>query len=445
MHGAGDVNDHTEPTGQEDDLQHGLPSGIKRAPHELGGGYLYVPGELLVAPGDLARVRHHLEALSVSVSEEMPVPNDIPLYRLRFAEDPDAPQAQTVPYVVAKLLAVHDHHHLDHDQDLPAPRVAPNHVAWATYHPKPFGPTHLIAGNVPYSYAYSGDEPVQAERESSALQAESAAGEPAVVAVLDGGYYRDHRSFGERRIELRDEDDEQPRFDTGEPRRLAPYSGHGTFVAGIVFQQAPAAILVARKVYTHGWFVNDIDLAVATAALHKEVNVILYPLGAFTHAGTGLLATAAALQQRFELNPRLAVVAAAGNEGSQQPVFPAAYKRVVAVAALDATGKDAACFSGRGEWVSASAPGSDVRSDFFTLDALPPRPVPGDCLGVAPVEEPLRFDGSAVWSGTSFAAAYVAGRIAASIADDRDASRAAYNLVGAAERTRLPNLGTVVT
>jgi hypothetical protein len=439
MHDAGDVNDHTHPAGQEHDPQQGLPFGVRRAPHELGGGYLYVPGELLVVPEDLVRVRDHLEARSIGVSEQ-PAPDGI--HRLRYDEDPEAPSAPTVPFLVAELLAAHDH--LDTDQELPAPRVAPNHVAWATYHPRPFGPPHLIAGNV--SYSYSDAEPLQADREASALQADSAAGEPAVVAVLDGGYHRDHRSFGERRIDLRrDEDDEQPQFDAGEPRRLAGYSGHGTFVAGIVFQQAPAAKLVARKVYTHGWFVSDVDLAWATAALTEEVNVILYPLGAFTHAGTGLLATAAALQRRFELNPRLAVVAAAGNEGSHQPVFPAAYKRVVAVAALDATGKQPTCFTGRGEWVSASAPGSDVRSDFFTLEAMPPRPIPGDCLGVAPVDEPLRFDGSAVWSGSSFAAAYVAGRIAASIGADQDASRAAYNLVGAADRARLPNLGTVVT
>lgn len=442
MHGAEDVHDHTDQAGQPHDLQHGLPSGVKRAPHDLGGGYLYVPGELLVANEDLDRVRHHLEELSVSDVKVDPAPNDLPLYRLRYAEDPDAPQAQTVPYLVAKLLAAHDH--LDTYRELPAPRVAPNHVAWATYHPKPYGPTHLSTGNA----LYSGAEALQAEGEPRALRLDSAAGELAVVAVLDNGYNRDHPSFDERRIKLRDEDDEQPEFDAMEPDRLAPYSGHGTFVAGIVLQQAPGAMLVVRKVYAHGWFVSDVDLAAATATLPMEpnVNIILYPLGAFTHAGTSLLATAAALQRRFQFNPGLAVVAAAGNEGSQQPVFPAAYKQVVAVAALDPTGKGAACFSGRGEWVSACAPGSDVRSDFFTVKAKPPRPIPGDCLGVDQVDQPLQFDGSAVWSGTSFAAAYVAGRIAAaSIGADQDASRAAYNLVGAAERARLPNLGTVVT
>ena len=56
------------------------------------------------------------------------------------------------------------------------------------------------------------------------------------------------------------------------------------------------------------------------------------------------------------------VVAAAGNNSSPRPFYPAALPEVVAVGALDAGGR--AWFSNFGPWVDACAPGVDVLSTY---------------------------------------------------------------------------------
>jgi thermitase len=77
------------------------------------------------------------------------------------------------------------------------------------------------------------------------------------------------------------------------------------------------------------------------------------------------------------------VIAAAGNEGTQSPVYPAYYENVIAVAA---TGPDdtRATLSNYGQWVEVAAPGYDI---YSTL--------PGNEYGYK--------------TGTSFATAYVSG------------------------------------
>ena len=92
------------------------------------------------------------------------------------------------------------------------------------------------------------------------------------------------------------------------------------------------------------------------------------------------------------------VVAAAGNDGLNQPYWPAAFTtadvpwagQVVAVAAHD--GSDVCSWSNTGPWVSLAAPGSDITSTYVTQWEF--------------------TAGWAQWSGTSFAAPYVAAAIA---------------------------------
>jgi thermitase len=55
------------------------------------------------------------------------------------------------------------------------------------------------------------------------------------------------------------------------------------------------------------------------------------------------------------------VVAAAGNEGTNVPQYPAAYSKVIAVSATTADGR-LARFSNRGDWVDLAAPGTDILS-----------------------------------------------------------------------------------
>lgn len=55
------------------------------------------------------------------------------------------------------------------------------------------------------------------------------------------------------------------------------------------------------------------------------------------------------------------VVAAAGNNGKDQPFYPAAYEHVLAVAATQQT-NELTTFSNRGYWVDVSAPGQSIQS-----------------------------------------------------------------------------------
>jgi thermitase len=77
------------------------------------------------------------------------------------------------------------------------------------------------------------------------------------------------------------------------------------------------------------------------------------------------------------------IIAAAGNRGGQEPVYPAAYEHVIAVAA---TGQDdtLALLSNYGEWVDMAAPGLNIYST-------------------------MAGGGYGYKTGTSFATAYVSG------------------------------------
>jgi len=111
------------------------------------------------------------------------------------------------------------------------------------------------------------------------------------------------------------------------------------------------------------------------------------------------------------------VVAAAGNFGgistaasvtdtaARGPAWPAALDDVIAVGALDEAGA-VASFSPRAPWVDVYAPGVRLTSTY--LDALFRVRANDSVQTVTPT-------GFARWSGTSFSAAVVSGRVAAGI------------------------------
>jgi subtilisin family serine protease len=116
------------------------------------------------------------------------------------------------------------------------------------------------------------------------------------------------------------------------------------------------------------------------------------------------------------------IVTAAGNNSSQRPFWPAALKDCVAVGATDAP------FSDRGWWVDAHAPGVDVAGPFAQRK-------PSGELEL----------GYARWSGTSFAAPYVAGAIA-QLSNEKDmtAREAAEVLLNTANPDADPDFGVEV-
>ena len=131
------------------------------------------------------------------------------------------------------------------------------------------------------------------------------------------------------------------------------------------------------------------------------------------------------------------MVAAAGNEDTERPVWPGALRRVVSVAATTRRGDDhddvttdLADFSNRGWWVDVAAPGTWV-STFVTGDENPALETDG---------QPDHFAKPyAEAAGTSFAAAAVSGALAGELSGRGGTPRDALKrLLGRPGNKRLP-------
>jgi subtilisin family serine protease len=212
-------------------------------------------------------------------------------------------------------------------------------------------------------------------------------------------------------------------------------SGHGTFIAGLLMQEAPGAYLRFERVLSPAGVTDEVELLNGldrirkrTQAAGRNLDILNLSLGCYTFDDrpSPVVTEAIAQVARHTL-----VVAAAGNFDSDRPYWPAALKDVVAVAALadSADGEpERASFSNYGWWVDAAAPGVKIKSTFPTQGR----------------EDGKDFHGYAKWSGTSFAAPVVAGRIAALMSSKTLPVRyAAMELLDPAG-TRIPDLGVVV-
>jgi Subtilase family len=175
--------------------------------------------------------------------------------------------------------------------------------------------------------------------------------------------------------------------------------GHGTFVAGVVLQAAPGAEIAVAGVLDLDGVADDFTIAKGLAQV-GDVDVLNLSLGGYTFDNQPPIATDAALSR---LSNRTVVVCAAGNAASDRPFWPAADYRFISVGALDPKTGDKAAFSNYGSWVRASAAGVGVHSSYPAYE--------GKLAG--PGGKPVKFEGWAIWQGTSFATPHVAGRIAA--------------------------------
>ncbi len=185
-------------------------------------------------------------------------------------------------------------------------------------------------------------------------------------------------------------------------------SFHGTHVAGIaagvdnttgIIGVAPQATLFPVRVLGQDGVGTSSDLIAALnwAAGRSDINVINLSLGGLPDSQ----ALRAAINQAHG-NGKL-LVAAAGNGGSDNPTFPAAFANVVGVGAVDG-GKQRASYSNIGPSVDLVAPGGDASRDG-NLDGSADLVIStwGDDT-VSPPEP--RYAGL---QGTSMAAPHVAG------------------------------------
>ncbi|MGE0250089.1 MAG: S8 family serine peptidase [Thermoleophilia bacterium] len=215
----------------------------------------------------------------------------------------------------------------------------------------------------------------------------------------------------------------------------APYlddgAGHGTFVAGVVRQQAPGArVTMLRALDSDGICATDVLAAAITAAGSLGADVLNLSLGGPSDDGAAPPMLEAAIAA---LPSQVVVVAAAGNEGDTVKMFPAAIGGVVSVAGLSWDGQGAK-WSTHGDWVAVSTYGEAVVSTFVAGVENPELdPANETFTGTEPL---------ATWVGTSFAAPRIAGLIAAGM-DPGVGARASYGAL-LATGTDIRDYGTAI-
>jgi subtilisin family serine protease len=150
------------------------------------------------------------------------------------------------------------------------------------------------------------------------------------------------------------------------------------------------------------------DVATKMAAfVDAGVSVLNISFGAATHDDKPPLVLRRAVNKLT--SRRVVIVAAAGNHGpNETKMWPAAFKKVVAVGAgtriADTDSFKVADFSPRRRWVDLLAPGEDISSLY-------------------------KASGYRRWSGTSFSAAVVSGAVAYLVETQRMTPRQAVDLL----------------
>lgn len=213
---------------------------------------------------------------------------------------------------------------------------------------------------------------------------------------------------------------------------LADAYGHGTFIAGIIRQAAPRARVLAIKAVHSDKIGYSGDALIALREILNRVidaqdnnrqdlmvDVVSFSAGYYdewngtpdlVHVLDGLICRG------------VVVVAAAGNEATDRPFYPAALAtrrevknggpQVIGVGALNPDGTTA-LFSNEDLWVTAWASGVNVVSLYppeTDGSETPERALPAKKRYSL---DPDKFTGEyAVWSGTSFATPLVAAEVA---------------------------------
>ncbi|MEU6405155.1 S8/S53 family peptidase [Streptomyces sp. NPDC046985] len=302
--------------------------------------------------------------------------------------------------------------------------------------------------------ACPGDEPAPVPLSQGANPAPDGAAYDAATAVgvlvIDTGLTHDYRAApllahtaGDGQVRERDEHGV-----------LQQYVGHGTFIAALVAAVAPNTDVTVRGALDDAGAVLESDFGrLLSEAVERDgwPDVISLSAGTSNGRADGLLGLDAFMRELR--SQRTLLVAAAGNNASAAPFWPAAYAGlseyadcVLSVGALRGDGEFGACFTNHGPWVRAYAPGERLVSVLTGFGAPMPYVYQHStydacrygfryaCTCQSPRHtgalsegrdgdgkaDQVMFDGYAHWSGTSFATPVAAGMVAARMTAHRE-------------------------
>lgn len=214
-----------------------------------------------------------------------------------------------------------------------------------------------------------------------------------VIAIIDSGINREHPELAGRVLSGYDFifEDDDPNDENGHGTHIAGIaaaSGNGTGVAGVCgfCKILPVKIVTARGQYSPLGVREGLKYAADQGA-----HIAVLSLG--DHVGSSLIMEGI----DYARERGLLIVAAAGNNNSSIPFYPAAYEGVFAVSASDRADQKLRS-SNYGAHIAVAAPGDAILSTYHKLD---------DETG-----------GYRSMSGTSMAAPFVAGLAGLLLAQD---------------------------
>jgi hypothetical protein len=219
--------------------------------------------------------------------------------------------------------------------------------------------------------------------------------------------------------------------------QLKPYTGHGTFVAGVLRCIAPAAEIYVGDVFNTGGSALEADFVTdLQKALHRGTDIFHLSCASTTRKSRPLLSFWTWLEQ-LEQHKGIVCVAPAGNSATRRPHWPGASPEVASVGALAADWRSRASFSNYGGWVDAYAPGRNLVNAYASG--------PFDIKMVPYHDQVRHFHGMAQWSGTSFSSPIVTGLIADRMwRTGENGIEAAAAVLSAARCHAIPGVGAIV-
>jgi len=187
---------------------------------------------------------------------------------------------------------------------------------------------------------------------------------------------------------------------------VAAATNNGVGVAGVAFG---AKVMPLRVCGQYGCTDYDIEQAIRFAAqLANDSGTVPTQRADVVNISLGGPSSSTASQAVYDQvrAAGVVIVAAASNEASSTPSYPAAYPGVIGVSAVDIN-KNLAPYSNYGSWVSVAAPGGSTASDV-NGDGKPD----GILSTVATDSNSTLAYDYVVWQGTSMATPHVAGIVA---------------------------------